>query len=480
MIDSSKLLSDLGLVTVANALKKVRGFIFLPALTKFLGPEGYGVWVLALLLIQLVLPVASFSLMDGILRYLPGESDRETRVRVGNLSVFVLITSTAVCLLIVLVSDVLAVTVFKGYELAVVVAAIAVVPSVLFQFNTRVVRAQQHLKIWSVLDTGQRLLELVTVVTIAFTGSGIVHVLTGLLAARAVGAIVSFGAVVSIIGTPLLKWPNQEYRYVQFSMKIIPWSLSRWFIDSSDRFLISFYIGASAVGYYSAAYTVAMGLRLLVQPLMTVVSTSLPQLFENDSKQACQAYLTQSSRVLTVLLPPAMVGLSMIRTPVLSIISTPPIAEAGAVVLPIIVLSIAAFSVSEISTQPLLLTERTGFISGVWIIAGFLNLGGNMLLLPRIGIVGAAVSTVIAYVVVALTLYLATSREIRPKFDWSLLAKTTAATVIMVPVVDTLLGSGLFNLSVSIISGFFVFVTSIYIMGGIKKKEIEFITGFFR
>lgn len=81
----------------------------------------------------------------------------------------------------------------------------------------------------------------------------------------------------------------------------------------------------------------------------------------------------------------------------LAILSTQEIAEKSYLVVPFVGMSILFFGVYTIVLQVLILKKRTAIIAKIWFVAAALNFLLNMILIPKFGIIGAAITTLIAY-----------------------------------------------------------------------------------
>jgi O-antigen/teichoic acid export membrane protein len=95
------------------------GLVRLPVLTKGLGTSLYGTWSLVDVTISLVTPFALAGLHMGIVRFLSAEKDK-ARIREDFFSVFsvVFILGAVLAVLLVLLSDWLAVNVLRDIETA--------------------------------------------------------------------------------------------------------------------------------------------------------------------------------------------------------------------------------------------------------------------------------------------------------------------------------------------------------------------------
>jgi len=113
-------------------------------------------------------------------------------------------------------------------------------------------------------------------------------------------------------------------------------------------------------------------------------------------------------------------------------------------------------------------------MGSLWFIAALLNLGLNILLIPRFGILAAAFTTLMAYVFVFVLVYYFSFKEFHFKIEWSFIIKSIMASVLMFFFTMWLNPSGLLNILIAIILAALVYIALIFLFRGINKKEIIF------
>ena len=77
MASYGKFIKDIGQLTVINLLVTLRGLIFLPILTKSLGPESYGIWTQLSVTLTLVASIVILGLPHALVRFLAAEKDKK-------------------------------------------------------------------------------------------------------------------------------------------------------------------------------------------------------------------------------------------------------------------------------------------------------------------------------------------------------------------------------------------------------------------
>ncbi len=179
---------------------------------------------------------------------------------------------------------------------------------------------------------------------------------------------------------------------------------------------------------------------------------------------------------------PSVFGLSVLAKQLLTIFSTPEIAAHSYQVVPLVAVGFLLFGASV--TIPILFLKKKTIISGtIWITAALLNLGLNFIFIPKFGITGAAITTLIAYTTI-FTLSIGYCylkyRELLPKVEWSFILKSIFASILMSLFILWFNPFGLLKTLIAIILGALIYGILIFLLKGFSKNEIIFFKGFLR
>jgi O-antigen/teichoic acid export membrane protein len=135
---------------------------------------------------------------------------------------------------------------------------------------------------------------------------------------------------------------------------------------------------------------------------------------------------------------------------------------AGSPALRLVALSVALFALHGITRSVFVALHRTRLEATIFAFAAAVNIGLNFLLIPTLGIVGAAVATVAAEAIifVACVIWLARIGAqypamplLRPAVASLLMAAALTRFVQSVPVLPLILGGGVLYLTLMVVSG---------------------------
>jgi len=170
-------------------------------------------------------------------------------------------------------------------------------------------------------------------------------------------------------------------------------------VNSSDRLLLQWLVGADAVGLYSLSYNLAD--RAITVIFMTITVPAFPlavRAFEQSGMPAAQAQFRQTLAFLLAFAIPATAGLTVVAGPLAGAMLGPAFVASAARIVPwIAVASLMAGLKMHYFDQAFLLRHRTSLL--LWTIAlpAVANVGLNLWWLPRLGVMGAVYSTLAAF-----------------------------------------------------------------------------------
>jgi len=170
-------------------------------------------------------------------------------------------------------------------------------------------------------------------------------------------------------------------------------------LSVGDRFVIAAFLGEAATGAYAAGYAVAdRSLSIIFLWLGTTTGPLLIAALEHRGRAAAREVARNTAALMGLIGLPAATGLALIAEPAAHWLIGAEIAGEAASIIPFIAVSglmngIMTFYFHE----AYILGRRPRAMAMVMTGAALLNLGLNLVLTPRFGLTGAALSTVIAY-----------------------------------------------------------------------------------
>jgi len=263
-------------------------------------------------------------------------------------------------------------------------------------------------------------------------------------------------------------------------LPLIPSGLSDWVVNSSDRYVISIFLGTASVGYYSPGYLLGNIITMFITPVACILPVVLSQHYDENNLKRVETILNHSLRYFFALALPSVFGLTLLSWPLLSLLSTQEIADRGYMITPFVAVGMLFFGVASILTNIILLVKKTKYSAIIWIVAAALNLGLTILLVPRLDILGAALATLIAFVfVLATTAYYAIGL-FPVRVDGRFFLKCLMASLVMSMVILFWHPQGLLEIAGSIVICAAVYFLALWLLKGIDREEVKLIKNTFK
>ena len=467
-----RFIQRIGLVGLTNILISLSSLIFIPIITKSFTTAEYGMWAQVNTTIALVPNIANLGLPYTMVRFLSAEKDKE-KIKDSFYPMISLtfISTLIICSLFLIFGNTIANALFNGsmqvLYITTVISFFACMNLMLITFF----RTFQQMKRYSLFLVLQSYIGVFVSIYLTYAGYNIETVVLGLLTGYASVFIMMAFLIVKYLGIGIGKWSNLREQ-LAFALPTIPSNVSSWIVDSSDKYVIGILIGSVAVGCYSPGYALGSILLMFLSPFAVLLPAILPEHYEKGDIEEVDKYLSYSMKYYLLLTVPAGVGMSVLSKPLLYIITTPEIALGGYMVTPFVCLGAIFMGMYGITNNILILEKNTMILGKLWIVVAISNIVLNLLLVPHLNILGAAIATLLCYILAFTVTAIASKKTMRLPFNISELLKIVIASAIMGIAVYIMHPNGIIGVLISIVVGVIVYFAIIFILKGITRKEI--------
>ena len=188
-------------------------------------------------------------------------------------------------------------------------------------------------------------------------------------------------------------------RWVAFGWPFVFHAASAGLLTFADRYMLDYYMGRSAVGIYTLAYSVGSSVMFVVAMLTAYIE---PQVYKAgaDSVQG-ERWLTLLGASIGILGAMAGAAVILLAGPIISWKLEKEYFEAAEYI-PVIVAAHIVMALYLQASFRLTTQDRTGYIAICSSSAAVANILLNIVLIPRYGIEGAAVATFLSYLVLSI------------------------------------------------------------------------------
>jgi O-antigen/teichoic acid export membrane protein len=398
--------------SVVYGLGQVSGravsLLLVPLLTRILTPGEFGVGELVIAYSQTTVLILVFGMDGALARFFYQEPDRGARIRMASTSLaFRIVTGGLVALALALASGPLATLTLGGdaYRKYLVIGAGTLPLTLLVLYCNDVLRVTfQPWKFIAMNIVQTVLIAGVSIWLVVFEKTGVAGVLYGRLAGDAAAALLGLILVRHTIG---LHFDSVVLRrMLGYGLPLVPVAFAYGAITAIDRFMLQRARSIEEV----AVYAVAMKFFAVVTMGVSAFQLAYgPFAFAHAADPGARRLY---ARVFAAFVTAGSLGaliVAAIAHEALALLA--PAAYAGAA-LPAVLLAFAAvaqgaYYVASVGVGLALKTPWLGLSAGG---AALVAIAANVLLTPRFGPAGAAVSTLLAYAVSALLTYAVAQR----------------------------------------------------------------------
>jgi len=427
------------------------GFISFPILTRIFSVGDYGILSLITTSVFIISAIVKFGFPKSIIRFY-SESKGKNQLNLFYSTFFLSSTAIAVAtgLLIIFVVHLILRKSFDNN----IVKVLYFLPMIIFvtcvsDTFTSFLRAEERTKYYNLIGMFARFLSLG--LSIFFT----VYIVRGLVGYY-LGLVISSVTVSTILFFTFFK--KLEFSKKGFSIALFKssfkfgfpliWSeFSHLLLNYVDRYFIQFYLGATAVGLYSAGYSLGTYVTEgIVYPISYAMAPIYMRLLFEKGEEETKAFISNTYRYYVLIAFPAAFGFMGLGKDLLVVLATDKYSGAG-VILPYVIVGQLIHYSTLILDVGLMIRKKTYIFPIVTMLSVLLNCLLNVVLLPRFGILGAAVATILSYLFYGGVIVYYSFREFRFSIDWSSIILYLSASLAMLVVIKNIdLGGQIVNL----------------------------------
>ena len=211
----------------------------------------------------------------------------------------------------------------------------------------------------------------------------------------------------------------------RFGIPLVPTALFLWVTNFSDRFFLVKLSDVSEAGLYSVGVRVASAMVLLLTAFRMAWPAFAYSIRDEDEARRTYAYVLT---YMTLVTSWVALGLTLFAPWLVDLLAASRFAESSRVVGPLSFAAVAfgAYIVVAIGVGRIRRTQFNWVVTGA---AAAVNVALNLTLIPRYGMMGAAVATVAAYVTMAIGMAWWSQRIYPVPYQWRRVATAAFAAV---------------------------------------------------
>lgn len=387
-----RLIRDMGIFVLGALGSKLVSFLLLPLYTHILTTEEYGVSDLIFTLGQLLLPFFSLAIFNGLLRYglmkdVNAEDALCCATKVFMFGSIIAVFVTPLLRLIPSISE------WRWYLCIYVISSFALSNSLVY------LKVKDKNTLYAILSIAQTL-SLVACNLIFLIGFDL-GVKGYLLSYIISNALTVFCAM--IFGGMLKDFRRAHYypslmkSMILFSLPYILNDISWWAIHSSNKLMIEFILGSAVLGIYTTASKIPSLINVVAS--IFTQAWGLSSIKEYDSSNDTSFYSRVFNYFIIIIFGACISVVSIIKI-FMDIYVSDDFFGAWRFI-PLLLLGAVFSAISSFAGSLLGAMKRPKNLMWSTLVAGITNVVLNIVLIPICGLWGAAIGTLVAYIVVA-------------------------------------------------------------------------------
>ncbi|EJL74907.1 lipopolysaccharide biosynthesis protein [Chryseobacterium populi] len=385
---------------LTNALYTGLPILLMPFLIAVLNPADYGKIELFRSITMVLTPIVGLSTVQSITRYYYDLNEEDFKKFTASIIILQLINSVVALIIMYIVSFFIA----KEYYILMVLAIIFFVFNQITEALLSIYRVKRQPRNYLIIRIGIVVLDLLllTILYYTFTKYDWTY--------RVLPNVVST-TVLGIICLSLL-WKKFDIKFqfdypllkiaVIFSTPLIIHMISGYILNIGDRFFITYYLGTGELGNYSVAYQIG----LIVSFFFTSFNLAWTPTFFEWMEQEKYSAINKVKKVIFVIIP--LIGFfSVLGWNILSK-SIPNLAKYNVDLKLVVIITLAYIILSfyKFNSNYYFYFKQTKTLATITFVTGIVCVVLYMILIPKMGVMGAAIATLITFILMFISTYI--------------------------------------------------------------------------
>lgn len=430
--------------SLGSLVVTLAGFISFPILTRLLGVDDYGNMSLVAVTLTFLVAVGKLGLQHSAIMFYSETSAGKNEWNMTQYFSTVMLGMCASGALVTACWLVICITVEQAFWDHPTIVNIFIVASPLIL--TRVIQSGLN----SILRAQERS-GLTAIYSVLWRYGNLVFVIGGMLLIEAslkvffVATVAAETVVLAAMAYTVLssekiqvsQFSSKLYRYMAlFGLPMLGYEMAGIFASIGDRYVIKLVLGAEELGKYAAAYNLSEYVSaIIISSLAAAILPMYLRIWSERGREATEEFLAKSLRIYVFAALPVAFGFSAVADNFIAIMASAAYRE-GAVTVPYVVMGMIVDGAIIILAAGLYLKKDSKRLLLALCFSSALNLALNIILVPILGIKGAAIATLATYCAFAYVAWRLSSRVITIALPWKEVLRYGSFSVAMYGVVS--------------------------------------------
>jgi stage V sporulation protein B len=391
------------ILTASNLIVRLAGYLYRVVMGRMLTPYEFGILNLALPIQYMIVILSSSGIAPAIAKFVSeyeGKQDYERRDMVISSSlVFYTLVGLIAGVLFYLASPFIGLHIFNEPRVIVPlqIASIALPFGMVVAVYTGIFQGFKRMEyMGGTLVIEQLLRVFFAVLLVSF----------GLTAANAIlGSTLGFIAALPIaylifrkMGLRLSSYSFNEFKRIfRFSLPVSATALSAFVLAYIDILLLGYFLSAHEVGIYSAASPTSRVVMAFSTALYAVMLPSVSETVAKKDREQLKGYIAYAYKLSLVILVPVTIASILLSGPIIALLFGTQYQGATAP-FEILVVGTAFLGIFTLNSGIFQGAGKPGVPMAILVSTAVLDIVLNVVLIPKLGIIGAATASTLSFV----------------------------------------------------------------------------------
>ncbi len=393
----TKVLKNTTVYMLAGLLPSLVSLVMLPVYTRFMDRSQYGILAMVMAFSSFLVPFMGLQLMESVRRFYFDFDRKEGARHFSTILYSVFLINGLLLLLIHLNGERIAGVAFSKANVSYKPYVVLAIITAFFTSTGNLCRL-----LLQVQERGLPILWIAAVRTVVNLGVGIYCIVYrgmgahGVLLAAAWSATISAGLLLIYVRSYItLRFSlRMLINSLLYSLPMIPHALGSIVFLYSDKLILGYYLPLAAVGIYELANRFSMVFNQAIVSFDKAITPTFMWHSIRSKSEAVDAFEIIITR-WAVIVSTAYLALALFSEEVVMLL-VPERFHDAYVFIPILAGAYVFRGLYLFAVKPILFEKRTRLIPLITFTAGAVNVAGNILLIPRLGVIAAALTTLLS------------------------------------------------------------------------------------
>ena len=395
-------------------------FLLLPLYTNVFSPEEYGIISLVFTFLGFMNVILHYGLDASFLKHYVS-ADSKDRISILTNSYISIVLSTILIVSILILFSRQVTDLLFGSDLSQVsiLAGGILFFDVLWSIHTLILRAEGKPVSYSLVSLLNVFLSLgLNLFLVLYLQMGVLGVLLSNLITSGVIFFATFPIIIKRISISTLSLKRWK-KLMNFGLPFLPAGIFSMTLELSDRYILRYLTDLDTVGLYNAGYKLGMLMMLVVMGFNMAWQPYFLKKEKSETK-----YIAKITTLIAAILGLLWILLivwveDIVRFQIGSFSFFGSQYWSSTQIVPIIALAYIFHAAYLLQIPGIFLMEKSSWITWVRGVGAITNILLNFLLIPSLGIIGAATATCLSFILMAVFIYFVNRKIFPINYEWN-------------------------------------------------------------